>query len=178
MRQLITIWVLFLGATTATGTPSDCNSQNDGKLFTIYLVRHAEKDLTSNQFSDPPLTQCGNQRAQHLSRFLSDVHLDAVYSTDYTRTKNTALPTATSKGIEIQEYSSLELQEFSNLLLNRKQDVLVVGHSNTTGVLAGLLVGKDIGEFDLDIYNRVYQVVVYEKSGRLHLLHTAYSCID
>ena len=61
-------------------------------------------------------------------------------------------------------------------MLESKQDALVVGHSNTTGVLAGLLVGEEIGDFDLDIYNRVYQVVIYENRGRLHLLHTAFDC--
>jgi hypothetical protein len=63
-------------------------------------------------------------------------------------------------------------------LLESKQDALVVGHSNTTGVLAGLLVGEEIGEFDLAIYNRVYQVVIYQNSSRLHLLHTAFDCND
>ena len=62
------------------------------------------------------------------------------------------------------------------LLIDAKQDALVVGHSHTTGVLAGLLVGKEIGAFDLDIYDRVYQVVIYQNRGRLHLLHTAFVC--
>ena len=178
MRQLLTILLFIIGSTTARGGQTDQNSNNQRKIFTIYLVRHAEKDLSSNQFTNPPLTPCGKGRAEHLSDFLSSVHLDAIYSTDFTRTKNTASPTAISKGLGIQDYNSKNLEEFSTLLMSRKQDVLVVGHSNTTGVLAGLLVGENIGEFDLDIYNRVYQVVVYEESGRLHLLHTAYSCID
>jgi len=54
----------------------------------------------------------------------------------------------------------------------------VVGHSNTTGVLAGLLIGEDLGAFDLDIYNRVYQVVICNNNGRLHLLSTAFDCED
>ena len=46
------------------------------------------------------------------------------------------------------------------------------------GVLAGLLVGEKIGAFDLDIYNRVYKVIIYKNSGQLHLLHTAFECND
>ena len=160
------------------GFQSHIIAQGNSKIFTIYLIRHSEKDLTSNNYSDPPLTECGEQRSKNLSLFLKDVDLDAVYSTDYNRTKNTALPTAIFKGLEVEEYNAQELNDFSKLLMDRKQDALVVGHSNTTGVLAGLLAGEDIGEFDLNIYDRIYQVVIYNNSGRLHLLHTVFDCRD
>lgn len=155
---------------------SNIVAQENNEIFTIYLVRHSEKDISSNNHSDPPLTRCGEKRSESLSSFLRDVHLDAIYSTDYNRTKNTALPTAKFKGLEIKEYNSEKLKDFSKSLLESKQNALVVGHSNTTGVLAGLLVGEEIGDFDLGIYNRVYQVVIYENKSRLHLLHTAFDC--
>ena len=151
------------------GFQSCVDAQKDSELFTIYLVRHSEKDLTSNNHSNPPLSQCGEQRSENLSNFLRDVNLDAIYSSDYIRTQNTALPTALSKGLEISEYNPQELEDFSKLLIANKQDVLVVGHSNTTGVLAGLLVGEEIGAFDLDVYDRVYQALMYKNSGRLQL---------
>ncbi len=160
------------------GFQSCVDAQKDSELFTIYLVRHSEKDLTSNNHSNPPLSQCGKQRSENLSNFLRDVNLDAIYSSDYIRTQNTALPTALSKGLEISEYNPQELEDFSKLLIANKQDVLVVGHSNTTGVLAGLLVGEEIGAFDLDVYDRVYQALMYKNSGRLQLLHTAFDCSD
>ena len=153
-----------------------CQTVKNNGVFTIYLVRHSEKDVSFNNSADPPLTYCGEQRSKSLSRFFKDVPLRTIYSTDYTRTKNTALPTATVKGMEIKEYNEEELVDFSKLLIKRKQDALVVGHSNTTGVLAGLLVGEEFGEFELDIYDRIYQVVLRKKRGRLHLLHTAFSC--
>ena len=111
-----------------------------------------------------------------MSDFLKDVHLNIIYSTDYLRTKSTAFPTANSKGLEIELYDAQQLKDFSQLLIDRQQDALVVGHSNTTGVLAGLLTGEDIGAFDLDIYDRVYQVVIYKNKGRLHLLHVSVDC--
>lgn len=153
-------------------------AQENNEIFTIYLVRHSEKDLTTDNHSDPPLSSCGEQRAKSLSRFLSAVDIDDIYSTNYNRTKNTALPTASSKGLDIQEYDPEELKYFSNFLLEKKQNALVVGHSNTTAVLAGLLVGEALGEFDLDIYNRVYQVVIYNNKARLHLLHSTFDCKD
>jgi broad specificity phosphatase PhoE len=172
MKKYLTIILIIIGFTTYVG------AQQSKETFTIYLVRHSEKDLTSNNASDPPLTECGKLRSEKLNIFLKDVDLDIVYSTDYSRTKNTALPTAKSKGLEVKQYNSQELKDFSDLLIKNKQDALVVGHSNTTGVLAGLLVGEKIGSFDETIYNRVYQVVINKNSGRLHILHTAFDCND
>ena len=168
-RKLITLLALVLGF-------QSCQIAQKGELFTIYLVRHSEKDLTSENEADPPLTKCGKQRSESLSAFLEDVNLDAIYSTDYNRTINTALPTANSKELKIENYNPRDLVEFSKSLLNYKKDVLVVGHSNTTGVLAGLLVGEEIGEIDLDIYDRIYQVVISNKNGRLHLFHSPFQC--
>ena len=178
MKKYLTIILLVLGVSTLLGLQVDLNTQEDSKTFTIYLVRHAEKDLTANNGGDPPLTECGEERSEHINTFLSHVPLDAVYSTDYIRTKKTALPTARSKELEVQEYSAQDLVAFSKLLVERKQDALVVGHSNTTGVLAGLLVGKEMEDIDLDTYNRIYQVVIHEKSSRLHLFHSAFICSD
>jgi phosphohistidine phosphatase SixA len=154
------------------------SAQNRNELFTIYLVRHAEKNMTADNYSDPPLTPCGQQRAKSLDSFLEDVNLDAVYSTDYDRTRSTALPTALTKELEIKLYNSNELEDFSKLLNDCKQDALVVGHSFSTGVLAGLLTDQELEAFDLSIYNRIYQVVFYKNTGRLHLLHTAFDCED
>lgn len=157
------------------GFQFDLKAQN-AETFTIYLVRHSEKDVSANHDGNPPLTECGAERSEHLSHFLSAVTLDAIYSTNYTRTKKTALPTAQSKKLEIQEYNPRDLEATSELLLKRKEDALVVGHSNTTAVLAGILANQDLGSFDESIYNRIYQVVVQERKGRLHLFHTSFAC--
>lgn len=149
------------------------NGQENNDIFTIYLVRHAEKELTSK---NPPLTKCGEQRAVSLSNFFEKVNLNAVYSTDYTRTKSTAKPTAKEKNKELKLYNPRELNDFAKLLIERKEDALVVGHSNTTGILAGLLIDKKIEAFDESIYNRIYQVVIHKETGRLHILHSAFVC--
>jgi broad specificity phosphatase PhoE len=174
-KKYLTIILLSLGILITLAFQSENDTKKDEETFTIYLVRHSEKKSTA---SNPSLTKCGEQRSVNLKNFLNDVPLDAVYSTNYVRTKRTALPTAKSKELEIKEYNPEMLLSFSKLLLENKQDALVVGHSNTTGVLAGILVGEDIEAFDLDIYNRIYQVVIYKNNGRLHLLHTSFVCND
>ena len=134
--------------------------------------------MDSGHNSDPSLTPCGVQRSEYLVEFLKEINLDAIYSTDYIRTLSTARPTATSKGLEIEKYNANELKEFSEMLLDRKQNALVVGHSNTTGVLAGLLVGENKDAFDASIYDRIYQVVMYKNKGKIHLMHMAIDCQD
>ena len=148
-------------------------AQDGEGMFTIYLVRHAEKQSDSN---DPPLTDCGIERSESFSALFESVTLEAVYSTDYKRTQSTALPTATDQGLMIQSYEPDALGKIAEELIRNGQDALVVGHSNTTAVLAGLLVGEELGSFDESIYNRVYQVVVSKDDRRLHILHTSFDC--
>ena len=154
------------------------NAQELEDIFTIYLVRHAEKEVLADIPINPSLTRCGLERAENLAIFLEEVDLDAVYSTNYIRTKSTAQPTAKMQELEVKIYDPKKLKNFAKSLIRRKEDALVVGHSNTTGVLAGLLVGEEIGSFDEKIYNRIYQVVIYKKTGRLHILHTSFKCDD
>lgn len=96
------------------GFQSNIHSQENNETFTIYLVRHSEKDLFSSNSTDPPLTKCGKQRSENLSTFLKDVNLDVIYSTDYNRTKNTALPTSIAKNIVTKEYDAQDLEGFRN----------------------------------------------------------------
>ena len=152
------------------------HAQESSELFTLYLVRHAEKELNAEDPKNPPLTPCGQERAASLEVLLAEVDLEAVYSTDYLRTRGTAEPVARNKGLEIRLYDSKKLEDFARMLLERKEDALIVGHSNSTPALAGLLTGQQLEAMDESIYNRVYQVVIHKESGRLHLLHTSFRC--
>ena len=96
--------------------PSSIAAQDGDGMFTIYLVRHAEKQSDSN---DPPLTECGVERSESLSTLFDAVPFDAVYSTDYKRTQSTALPTATDQGLKIQLYEPDALGEIAAELLLR-----------------------------------------------------------
>ena len=91
IKKYLVLLILIIGF-------QSCQTFKNNGIFTIYLVRHSEKDVSFNNSADPPLTPCGEQRSKSLSRFFKDVPLSAIYSTDYTRTKNTALPTAKMSG--------------------------------------------------------------------------------
>ena len=104
-------------------------------MFTIYLVRHAEKQSDSN---DPPLTDCGIERSESFSALFESVTLEAVYSTDYKRTQSTALPTAMDQGLMIQSYEPDALGKIAEELIpEMEQDALGGGtqqyHSRARG---------------------------------------------
>lgn len=145
-------------------------------IFTVYLARHAEKDLTVAEAPDPPLSRCGELRAQALADMLKDARLERVYSTPYTRTLETALPAAELHQKEVETYDPRQLEVFAELVLERKQDSLVIGHSNTTAVLAGLLADEQGQAFGEAEYDRLYLVNRYGEQARLTLLHQKFSC--
>ena len=167
---------LFLTGLILLGLQSVALAQNDSEIFTLYLVRHAEKESRANEPGNPSLTFCGELRAQALVKILSDIRLESIYSTPFERTLSTAQPIAQSKQLEIRIYDPSRLEKFSQLLLDAQQDALIVGHSNTTAVLAGLLAGESEEAFDEDIYDRLYQVVISGKQAQINLLHQSFLC--
>jgi broad specificity phosphatase PhoE len=132
---------------------------------TAYLVRHAEK-VTSGEAMvvadprDPPLTAAGEARAETLSDLLAGKGITAIYSTDYTRTRDTAAPLAAALGLDVKFYDPNDLSAFAARLKNApKETVLVVGHSNTTPQLAKALGGNDGTPIvEKNEYDRLYVV--------------------
>ena len=111
------------------------------EITTYYLIRHAEKLRIDKTDKNPNLNFNGYKRAEAWKDVFSDVPFDAIYSTDYNRTKLTAKPTATSKNLPILLYNpnTMYSEAFQN---NTKgKTVLVVGHSNTTNVFANKILG-------------------------------------
>jgi len=166
----------FLIGLVLLGFQNVAVAQNENEIFTIYLVRHAEKDSEAIDPKNPGLSSCGEMRAQSISRILNDIELEKIYSTSYQRTLGTARPSAEFRQLEIEIYDPRKLEEFSGLLLERQQDALIVGHSNTTGVLAGLLAGESGEAFEEEIFDRLYQVVIVAGQGNINLLHQSFRC--
>ncbi|MFT7413332.1 MAG: phosphohistidine phosphatase SixA [Paraglaciecola sp.] len=126
---------------------------------TWYFVRHFEKQLGDN----PSLTETGKARAEALAAFFSDKQLNYVYSTDYNRTLQTATPVADFKNLEIQSYDPRNLAGFA-IKLKTQDHVLVVGHSNTTPELLGLM-----GRASVSIQESEYGVLYIVQNDGLEL---------
>ncbi|MGA0042550.1 MAG: SixA phosphatase family protein [Flavobacteriaceae bacterium] len=108
---------------------------------TYYLIRHEEKDRSDPSNSNPELTLEGRQRSQRWSAVFERIALDAVYSTNYLRTIQTASPTAEAHHIAIQFYDPRALYSEEFKASTTGQNVLIVGHSNTIPELANAILG-------------------------------------
>mgnify|MGYP000129665210 CR=1 FL=1 len=134
------------------------------EMTTYILVRHAEK---VKGVKDPDLTKEGLERAKALEYLLKDVDLAAIYSSDYKRTQQTALPTAEAKKITITSYDPRDLEKLVEEVdkTYSGKTVLIVGHSNTTPALAKLLTGTDYTSFDESVYDNFFIVNVVKKGN-------------
>lgn len=124
----------------------------------IYLVRHAEKLADTN----PGLTEKGIARAEALAHLMKNADLKVVYSTPYKRTMMTAKPSAEQAKLEVQSYDPRALKDFADKLkadfIANGQSVLVVGHSNTTPVLASMLTDTEHRMLNEDEYSHLFIV--------------------
>lgn len=141
--------------------------------FTLYLVRHAEKLAESK---NPPLTQCGKERARQLATLLSTAKIKSIYSTSYQRTMSTAAPLSNKQSIAIKNYDPKQLEQFALHLKQRKENALIVGHSNTTPQLTQLLSQRKIVNMSEKEYQRLYQVQFIEGNSLLTQLKQPLSC--
>ncbi|MET2984141.1 SixA phosphatase family protein [Aureibaculum conchae] len=109
---------------------------------TYYLIRHAEKERVDKTDKNPELNKKGKARAKKWSRIFDELKIDAIYSTDYNRTLQTAAPTAKSKKLEVKKYHPINIDMDSFLKETKGKSVLIVGHSNTVPSFANKLIGN------------------------------------
>ena len=118
---------------------SACNSE---EMTTYYLIRHAEKDRTNKANRDPNLNKKGQERVKIWTNYFENIDLDAVYSTEYKRTMQTAKTIAGNKGLEIQNYDPLKMYDAVFQKETKEKKVLIVGHSNTTPSFVNKILGE------------------------------------
>jgi probable phosphoglycerate mutase len=124
----------------------------------IFLVRHAEKQIGPE---DSALSEAGRKRAAVLAGLLQDAGIDSIYSTDFKRARDTAAPLAIRLGLEVAIYDPAELGDLAASIRNRGGRCLVVGHSNTTPELVGLLGGEPGAAIEEESeYDRLYVVTI------------------
>ncbi|PTM09271.1 MAG: phosphoglycerate mutase [Bacteroidetes bacterium] len=143
------------------------DTQAPAETSTFYFIRHAEKDRTNEENRDPKLKEAGILRAAKWSLVLENVKFDAIYSTDYNRTKQTAQPTAEKNGLELTLYDPSNLDGKAFLDANRGKNVLVVGHSNTTPQFVNAVLGSDKYQDMNDNDNASLFIVTVSPSGEM-----------
>ncbi len=135
---------------------------------TIYFIRHAEK---TDKSSDPILSEAGIQRANHWNDVFAAINFDAVYSTIYNRTQQTATPTAKKNKVIVKLYDpkTIDIEKIKKEHLG--QTILIVGHSNTTPDIVNKLIHQNVYDtIDETTFGNLYIVTINESVVNYQLL--------
>ncbi len=152
--------VLLLIILLAPGSNALCQAENSPLV--VFLVRHAEKQRPG---SDPSLTEAGKARAEALANVLRDSQISAVHSTNYKRTRATALPFANQISKKVQIYNPRDHRSLIKKIKAAGGRHLVVGHSNTVPALVaefGGESGRPIAE--PTEFDRLY-ILTFDETG-------------
>jgi len=134
---------------------------------TYYLIRHAEKDRSDKSNRNPELSEAGKTRAENWSKVFQNITFDAVYSTNYNRTMQTATPTAKAQGLEIQTYDPRDFKIEEFIKETEGKTVLIVGHSNTTPMFVNAILGEKKYEYMSDNDNGSLFIVTISGDNKI-----------
>ncbi|MGB3591373.1 MAG: histidine phosphatase family protein [Nonlabens sp.] len=160
MKQLL---LLVLLAVTA------CNDKNtaqttveDHTLTTFYFIRHAEKQ----KGPDPELTEQGLKRADAWKEYFFLKDVDAILSSNFKRTKQTAEPLASSKKMDVTIYDVGTMNGKKLLEEYRGSTVVLYGHSNTINSYANdLQTEQSFKELDESVYDQFFVVRIDDRGN-------------
>jgi bisphosphoglycerate-dependent phosphoglycerate mutase len=131
---------------------SFANAQNTE----IWIVRHAEKDITDENKKDPNLSDEGRIRAGDLATYLKKQKFDVGFTTPLKRTRQTIDSLIIPKVIEYSAIPALVEMIKKDYI---GKTIIIAGHSNTVLPIIEALGGKkpkdDLTEDDYDYIFRL-----------------------
>jgi len=141
-----------------------------GDASVVVVVRHAEK--ATDDPRDPSLSEAGQARAAALAERLANTPPDAIYATQFRRTRDTAAPTAAAAGVAVQvrpvdaSNAATHAADLARELhaLPAGSTALVVGHSNTVPGIVAAVSGQRVPDMPETEYDR-YTVIVLDGKG-------------
>jgi broad specificity phosphatase PhoE len=154
-----------------TETKSTTPTKADTETTLYYLIRHAEKDTLDPKEENPQLTDKGKKRAEKWAEIFKNIKFDAVYSTDFTRTRLTAEPSAKANNLEVILYkpNSMNIDTFKSE--TKGKTILIVGHSNSIPKFTNdLLDKKKYEQLDESVYGNLYIVTSIGNKASSQLL--------
>ncbi len=175
MRKIVLLIVFLLGGFSMMAQELEPEITTDGEALprtTYYFIRHAEKDRSNPLDDDPHLTQEGLLRSAKWSYVLEAVRFDAIYSTDYNRTRETAMPTAEKNGIDsLIIYDPFEMDMKGFFEDTAGKTILVVGHSNTTPNYVNIILGEEkYPQIDDEDNGHLYIVTILPTGEKIDFL--------
>ena len=133
---------------------------------TVFVMRHAEKQTSNPNDSDPPLAPAGEARALELEQLFGRAPkgngLDSIIVSEFRRTQDTVRPLANRLGIPVITMPADNPSATAKRALseNRGGRVLIVGHSDTVPEIVKELADVDVGPMSESEYGILYLVTV------------------
>ena len=148
--------------------PASMHAQARGDSTVVILVRHAEKAAVGGGFfnSNPPLTPEGERRARDLYAIARRYGVDAIFVTQFQRTRQTAAPAAKGLGVKPRMIPMLGGERLARETVDSifahhaGQAVLVVGHQTSISRMVELLGGPVLGDICSLSHSNLFVVVL------------------
>ncbi|MBF9253942.1 histidine phosphatase family protein [Pontibacter sp. 172403-2] len=169
---LLKLWLVLLifGFPACRNTPAAnegaaaiASPAATGNPTVVYVVRHAEKDISDPDNQDPGLTALGEARAEALREKLEGQPVAALYATKYLRTINTLKPLAMAHHLEIIPYAANNFGGLKQQILQNYsgKTVVVAAHSNTLlPVIQAFGAETDIAFITEQQYDYLFKITV------------------
>lgn len=168
MRTHFISAILFISFFITGFTPIETD-----EIKTFILVSHAEKVDDSR---DPDLSEDGVARSALLDYVLERVKPDSIYTSPYTRTRETIHFIAERNQMEPVEYDPQAQEQLVKEWLDSERGFtyLISGHSNTIPELANLLLNRThfADHFDESDYGNLLIITVTQSDA--NILHLQY----
>ena len=131
----------------------------------VWIVRHAEKDKSNPQDTNPSLSDEGRIRAGDLATYLKKEKFDVAFSTPFKRTHQTLDSLIIQKVIDYKDIPSLVDSVKKNY---SGKTVIVAGHSNTVLEIIEAFGGKRPMEMLTDDdYDYIFHLTVKDDKARV-----------
>jgi broad specificity phosphatase PhoE len=169
--RIATLGALLFATIASAAPPPPCT--------TVIIVRHAEQ--TDPKATDPPLNPAGTARAAALAAAIEHSGVQAIYVTQFKRTKQTAAPSAALLHVPVTEVP-VDLahvagypRELARRVLAEHHGgiVLVVSHSNTVPGIVSALTNVPVHPIASTEYDR-FTVVSAGAAGCQHVTQSQY----
>jgi broad specificity phosphatase PhoE len=163
-------------------------------VTTILIARHGESDWNRERrwqgYSDRPLTDRGREQARALAARLAHIELDAVYSSDLQRARDTAAVVAENQGVEVQalpELREVDVGSWSGLTRAEAEERFPDGFARWTSGFPGWEDGETYQAMTQRVLQAVHRiaadhagdrVLVVSHGGPIRAIHAAALDLD
>ena len=143
-------------------------------MTTILIARHGQSDWNQEKrwqgHADRPLTERGREQAQALADRLAHIELDAVYSSDLKRARDTAAVVAGSQGLELRQLPDLrevDVGSWSGLTRDEAQERFPEGFARWRDGYPGWKDGETYEAMTDRVLRAVDDIAAEHEGGRV-----------